>query len=119
MATTSRFRVSQALPGVAAVQVQGRLDVDAARLVQECARGLMSRPLVRWIIFDMARVDFLDSTGLATLVSLHTQMQRRGGGVALLRLSAEVLRILVTAGEERRFAIFKSEADALQADVGR
>lgn len=110
----SRIRLTAPVPSVAFVTVQGRLDMDSSRQVQETCRQALAMPAVKWLVFHLGGADFIDSTGLATLVSVRAQLQRRGGGVALARPTDQVLRTIALAGEEGRFSVFSSEGEALQ-----
>jgi anti-anti-sigma factor len=112
---TGALRINQLTEGLAVLVLPRRLDLDSARQVQDVGRDLMSRAQLRWILMDCGPVQFLDSTGLASLVMLHTQMQRRGGGVALMRVGPQVMQALTTAGEDSRFQCFRAEGEAIAA----
>ncbi len=57
--------------------VQGEIDLSSApdfeRKVLQSATGLVSA-----VVVDLAKVRYLDSAGLASLVRLHLQMTRHG-----------------------------------------
>lgn len=52
----------------------------------------------RLLVLDLRRVDFLGSSGLAVLIELRTEAQRRGIGLRLVATSRAVLRPLVATG---------------------
>lgn len=67
------------------------------------------------IILDMKHVDFVDSTGLGTLVVAHTQLQKAGGSVKLLNVSKRNIQLLILTKLSTVFEIFNDEQTAINS----
>ncbi|MGI8959738.1 MAG: STAS domain-containing protein [Bryobacteraceae bacterium] len=67
------------------------------------------------IILDMKRVDFIDSTGLGTLVVAHTQLQKAGGSVKLLNVSKRNVQLLILTKLSTVFEMFDDEQTAINS----
>ncbi len=67
------------------------------------------------IILDMKHVDFIDSTGLGTLVIAHTQLQKAGGAVKLLNVSKRNLQLLILTKLSIVFEMFDDEQAAINS----
>ena len=64
--------------------VEGEIDLASAPEFERCVvdSGAEGRP----VVVDLGRVRYLDSAGLASLVRLHLQLDRRGSGFGVLRI---------------------------------
>jgi anti-sigma B factor antagonist len=49
---------------------------------------------VRKLVFDLARVDYLDSAGLGTLTYCYTTMKNAGGGFRISGATGKVLQLM-------------------------
>ena len=67
------------------------------------------------IILDLKRVDFIDSTGLGTLVIAHTQLQKAGGAVKLLNVSKRNIQLLLLTKLSTVFEMFDDEQAAINS----
>ena len=72
---------------------------------------LQKKPPV--LIVDMAQVDFMDSSGLATLVEALQWTRRNGGQLKLVALKQRVRSIFEISRLESIFQIYENEAEAL------
>lgn len=67
------------------------------------------------IILDMKHVDYIDSTGLGTLVLAHTQLQNAGGSVKLLNVSKRNMQLLVLTKLSTVFEMFDDGQTAIDS----
>jgi anti-sigma B factor antagonist len=67
------------------------------------------------IILNMKHVDFVDSTGLGTLVVAHTQLQKVGGSVKLLNVSKRNVQLLILTKLSIIFEMFDDEQAAINS----
>jgi len=65
------------------------------------------------ILVDLAKVPYIDSSGLATFVELFQKMKRHGGKLVLFNLSQTVRSVFEIAKLDTIFHLAASEADAL------
>ncbi|WP_018252630.1 STAS domain-containing protein [Salinispora mooreana] len=82
---------------VAVVSVAGELDLATAPRLQEHITDLLDRGRSR-LVFDLTRVSFCDSTGLATFIHAKNCCDEAGGSVRLAAPQRDVLRILEVCG---------------------
>ena len=101
--------------GIVVLELHGRLvagpdSIELRRKITELiSSGLTS------IILDMKRVDFIDSTGLGTLVVAHTQLQKAGGSVKLLNVSKRNVQLLILTKLSTVFEMFDDEQTAINS----
>ena len=67
------------------------------------------------IILDMKHVDFIDSTGLGTLVIAHMQSQKAEGSVKLLSVSKRNVQLLILTKLSTVFEMFDDEQAAINS----
>jgi anti-sigma B factor antagonist len=67
------------------------------------------------VILDMKHLDFIDSTGLGTLVVAHTQLQKAGGSVKLLSVSKRNLQLMILTKLSTVFEMFDDEQTAIDS----
>jgi anti-sigma B factor antagonist len=67
------------------------------------------------IILDMKRLDFIDSTGLGTLVVAHTQLRKAGGSVKLLNVSRRNMQLMILTKLSTVFEMFDDEQTAINS----
>ena len=64
--------------GIAIVAIKGRLTAGESNPVREKITELIAQGKIN-IIFDLAHVEYIDSTGLGGLVICYTQIKKAGG----------------------------------------
>lgn len=81
-----------------------RLDAAAAREFKiECAA--VWRPSVERLIIDLAAVDFLDSSGIGALLSVHKRLPAEKPGVKLVNVRPPVQAVIELLRLHRIFEI--------------
>ena len=69
----------------------------------------------RKLIVNLAKVGYMDSSGLGELISCYTQMQRVSGHMKLLNLNARLNQLLVLTKLITVFETFDSETAAISS----
>jgi anti-sigma B factor antagonist len=100
--------------GVTIVKLKGRLTVGEASAPREKVSELIAAGKVR-IIFDLAGVDYIDSTGLGSLVICYTSIKKTGGALKLLNLNKRNIELLVLTKLHTIFEVFSDEQDAVNS----
>lgn len=100
--------------GVAVIEPAGKLDARSAGFVRQRLKTLIEggRPCV---VVDMHRVDFVDSAGLAALVSSLKLARTRAGELRLAALQEPVRLIFEITRLHHAFDIHEELADAVHA----
>ena len=83
------------------VSLTGELDISSApRVEKELARVEAGHP--ETVVFDLSKLEFMDSTGLRIVVSGDARARHRGGRFAVVRGPEAVQRIFrITRLDER------------------
>lgn len=68
------------------------------------------------VVLDLGRVTFVDSTGLALLVTADHAARRSGGRLRLACPTPQLRRMLKTTNLARRFAVYDTLTAALQPE---
>ncbi len=77
----------------ALLRIVGEVDVASSPQLELELAALLKAGHVH-IVIDMAEVDFIDASGIGTLVSAAVQACAAGGGIALSRPTSRVKRVL-------------------------
>ena len=99
--------------GVAVLELKGRITLgkEATALREKVAA--LSAANVNNLVFNMAAVDYIDSTGLGAMVMCVTSLRKVGGNVKLVYLNRRNIELLVMTRLATCFEIFTDEGDAV------
>jgi len=101
--------------GITILDLKGRLIVgDAVNVLRDKVRELAAAGSVN-VILNLEGVDYIDSTGLGTLVICFTSLQRAGGALKILNLSKRNIELLVLTKLSTVFEVFNDEQDAINS----
>ena len=110
-----RFEVNaEIINGVRVVAVRGELDIATSPQVRELlaeAATDRAQPLV----IDLARCDFIDSTGLAALLHGAKPAQNGESRVAIVSPAGDVRRMLELTAIDQSIPVFGSLEEAVAA----
>jgi anti-sigma B factor antagonist len=93
------------------VVVLGRLNAASAPQVKNCINKLVSGSHNR-LVFDMSGVSFMDSSGLASLVSGLKATRERGGWLKLAGVGAQVAGVFKMTKLDGVFEMYPSVSAA-------
>ncbi len=65
------------------------------------------------IALDMGNVDFMDSMGIGTLITLRNKLMKEKGCIAMFNISDRVKKIIDIAALHKVFELYENEADAV------
>ncbi|WP_430741763.1 anti-sigma factor antagonist [Streptomyces sp. P13-3-3] len=98
----------------AVIVVSGDVDLHTAPLLRVEALTAMTRG-ARHLVLDMAEVDFVDSTGLSTLIVVLHATQEPGGSLRVARVPERLVRMVTMTGIAELLPVHDTVADALAA----
>lgn len=84
------------------VVLAGELDMEGVAALEEaalpCAGMGPGTGTETELVLDFSQVDFVDSTGMYSLVRIHRAWHERGGRVTMINLSEEILEVFELVG---------------------
>ncbi len=100
-------------PNTLLVRLAGRLNADSSPEVRAMLHQYIKDGYQK-IIIDLAQVPFIDSSGLASLVSALRLAREKGGNIILCEVQAQAQIIFRLTMLDRVFAIYPTLAEAHQ-----
>jgi anti-sigma B factor antagonist len=91
------------------VSLRGEFDISTAPRVEETLRRVETDEPAT-VVIDLSGLDFMDSTGLRTLVNADQRARQAGRRLALVRGSEMVQRVLRLTRLDERFEILEDPA---------
>jgi len=103
--------VQETVHDVEILKLDGRLDSFSAREMKEKVSSLSRENRVKLVI-DMAGVDFIDSSGLGSLVSSLRTVNKLGGDIKISALQDQVRAVFELTRLHRIFGIYDDSTAA-------
>ncbi|MBU1084388.1 MAG: STAS domain-containing protein [Candidatus Omnitrophota bacterium] len=100
--------------GISVVRVEGNVDIITSPEFKKYLDKIAVSGS-KTIVVDLGKVDYMDSSGLATLVEAYKNIKRSGGAIKLLKLSSKVKGLFEITKLDKLFQIFEDEGDALKS----
>jgi anti-sigma B factor antagonist len=101
--------------GITILDLKGRLVVGEPSVrLRETMTGETNQG-VRRIILNLEGVEYIDSTGLGSMVICFTTLQKSGGAMKLMRLNRRNIELLVLTKLSTVFEVFQDEQDAVNS----
>ena len=101
--------------GITILDLSGRLVVsESLNTLRECVNRLIKEQQTR-IVANLAEVDYIDSTGLGTLVICYTTLQKAGGVLKLEKLNRRNIELLLLTKLSTVFELFNDEQSAVNS----
>ena len=101
--------------GILILALDGRITVGPEAGALRDKIGALNSAGTRNIVLDMAKVSYVDSTGLGALVMCATSLRKNGGNLKLLNLNRRNIELLVMTKLATVFEIFADEQDAVNS----
>lgn len=100
--------------GVTILGLKGRLTVGEASVLRERVSQVIASGRVK-IVCDLTHVDYVDSTGLGSMVICFTSLKKAGGALKLLNLNKRNIELLLLTKLHTIFEVFSDEQDAVNS----
>ena len=97
--------------GTLVVSLEGEIDLEQSPRAREVLLDCVGRG--QDVLVDLSRVDYIDSSGVASLVEAFQASKKKGTGFALVSVNAPALRVLKLARLDKVFTIHESLTDGL------
>ena len=93
------------------LDISGDLNLYFASLLRDTVDKQILEGNTR-VIINLARVGYIDSSGIGVLIICTESLQKSGGALALVNASEEVKKVFALTGLENYFSFFKNETEA-------
>ena len=80
------------------IQLEGEIDHHNAQGLREKIDQAFEPTDCRQIVFDLAAVSFMDSSGIGMIIGRYKNANKRGGSVSVVGMNAEVSKIFQISG---------------------
>jgi anti-sigma B factor antagonist len=101
--------------GIIILDLKGRITVGPEASALRDTVAAVTATGAKNLIFNLAQVDYIDSTGLGALVVCATSLRRAGGSVKLLNLNRRNIELLIMTKLATVFDLFNDEQDAVNS----
>jgi anti-sigma B factor antagonist len=89
------------------IRLDGELDLSNARKLEDEFTRIEGTSASR-IVLDLARLEFIDSTGLCVIMSAHSRAAKNGRQLGVTRPHENVMRIFELCGLERELTLVEA-----------
>jgi len=110
----SSCRIKQAL----VVKIEGELDHHTADAVRERLDSMLEDPSIKYMIFDLSQLKFMDSSGIGVFIGRYKVVSQRGGAVSVVYVTPQINKVLEVSGLYRIIRKYDSIEEALSAVGG-
>lgn len=100
--------------GVVILQLSGNLVASTAETLREQIARLIEKNF-RFIVLDLGKVDFIDSSGLGSCISSNRDLAVHNGVLACSGLNDNVRKVFRMTRADQKIQIFAARRDALYA----
>lgn len=100
--------------GIAILSLKGRLTVGESNSVREKVTEDVAAGHVN-VILDLSQVDYVDSTGLGTMMICFTTLKKLGGALKLVNPNKRNIELLLLTKLHTIFEVFTEVQDAVNS----
>ncbi len=102
---------TRTVEGIPVIELSGELDSYTCSLFRDAVKEVIEQGNPN-VVVNMSNVEYIDSSGLGTLVGGLKRASEKGGRIAVVSSENQICKVLEITGLEKVFPIFKDEADA-------
>ncbi|HHX40372.1 MAG TPA: STAS domain-containing protein [Armatimonadetes bacterium] len=100
--------------GIPMVYLRGELDAYSAAHFRGALISLTQEGH-RFVVLHLGALDFIDSVGLGSMVSIYTRLKKAGGSFYIAAPSEQISKVLHITGLDALFPLYASDAEAMAA----
>ncbi|MDR2166298.1 MAG: anti-sigma F factor antagonist [Clostridiales bacterium] len=90
------------------VKIRGEIDHHSADRIRHSVESQFKSSGARNIVFDFARVSFMDSSGIGMVIGRYKELNKIGGRVFAINIGSELSRIFEISGLKKIIPCFAS-----------
>ena len=100
--------------GIAILHLKGRLTVGEASSIRDNVNTALAAGKKN-VIFDLGHVDYIDSTGLGSMVICYTTIKKQGGALKLVNPNKRNIELLLLTKLHTIFEVYTEVQDAVNS----
>lgn len=100
------------------VELNGSVDPSSIDDFDAIFDTLLEQGSIR-IVMDLAKLKYINSTGMGMMVQYYDQLTDEGGGLVLMTVQAKIILVLEMLGLQELFPIVATEEEAINALMGK
>ncbi len=101
--------------GVAIVTLIGDVDLESSPIAREVLLAAVDKNGP--VLANLVQVDYIDSSGIASLVETLQAAKSKGHGFGLVQVSESALRVLELARLDKVFSIYPTIDDGIKGET--
>jgi anti-sigma B factor antagonist len=106
--------VTRTAEGIPVIQLSGEVDAYTCSMLRDAMIEIIEQGNPN-VVISMADVEYIDSSGLGTLVGGLKRASEQSGKIAVVASSIQIRKVFEITGLEKVFPIFESETEAAHA----
>lgn len=87
------------------------VDHHNAEEMKKCADSIIEKEHIKYVIFDFAGTDFMDSSGIGVIMGRYRTICLIGGEVWAVHTNARIKKILTMSGVTKIMQIYEEEKE--------
>ncbi|MFW6264665.1 MAG: anti-sigma F factor antagonist [Bacillota bacterium] len=95
-------------------KLSGELDISTVPVFREKIVQVLEEKKLTYLILNLAKVTFIDSSGLGVILGRYRYLEKIGGKVLLVDIKPQVKRIFTMAGMLKIMKEYDSEKEAIE-----
>jgi len=103
------------IDGVSVLDLDGDIRMGGGNITLQKAIRCLTDEGRNQVVLNLARVNFIDSSGLGELISGHVLLNKKGGRIKLINLTRRLLELMTLTKLNTVFDIYDEELEALDS----
>ncbi|MBF0477878.1 MAG: STAS domain-containing protein [Candidatus Omnitrophica bacterium] len=99
--------------GVAIVTVGGNINMDNCNELRDAFKKVLKDGKTK-VLIDLAKVVFIDSSGIASLIEMFQNLEKVGGKMRLCHVNKNIIGLFEITKVHKLFGIFENREEALK-----
>ena len=96
------------------ITLGSELDHHSAEHIKNQSEYYLYKHQIRHIVFDFAKTNFMDSSGIGVIMGRYKTVRGLGGTIAVANVSEQLERIFVISGLHKLVDRYQTVRDAIQ-----
>lgn len=100
--------------GVLVVALEGELDLNSADQYREAIDRMVMRMDAMYLVFDLSKVTFIDSSGLGMMLGRYKKIEQKGGRSAMCGICPRLSRMIEVSGLRKLMPVYETREEAIE-----